>query len=212
MKIAVSAVFILIALVHLTAILLKKEGLRKITKVCLVPLLLILYCLDARRLLVTVILGALFGWIGDVLLIRIRQERFFKLGLLSFLLGHLCYTFSLFFFAERSNTPALIISLIVAIPLGIGINRLIKPGRTMRIPVIVYSAVLELMSISALQLLLHRGDMAGAIIFGGSLFFAVSDTILGYCSFRTTPRIGSFCIMLTYIIAQGCILLGLARC
>jgi uncharacterized membrane protein YhhN len=212
MKTAVLAVFILTALVHLAAILLKKDGLRKITKVCLVPLLLILYCLDARRFLAAVILGAVFGWIGDVLLIRIERERFFKLGLLGFLLGHLCYTFSMFFFAEKLHIPALVISLIAAIPLGIGVNKLIKPVGAMRIPVIVYSAILELMIISALQLFLRRGDLPGAVVFGGSLFFAVSDTILGYSAFRTTRRIGSFCIMLTYIIAQSCILLGLARC
>jgi uncharacterized membrane protein YhhN len=212
MKNAVLAAFVLAALVHLAAILRGKARLRKITKACLVPLVLIFYCLDARRLLVTAILGAVFGWIGDVLLIRIGRERFFKLGLLSFLLGHLSYTVSIFFFVEALNVPALAVSLAAAIPLGIGVIKLIKPGRAMRIPIIVYSAVLELTIISALQLLLRRGDIPGMAILGGSLIFAVSDTTLGYFTFRTTPRIGNFCIMLTYLIAQSCILIGLARC
>ncbi|MDR1374087.1 MAG: lysoplasmalogenase [Treponema sp.] len=204
--------FVLVSLLHLSAILLEKELWRKITKILLMPLLFCFYAAAAKRFLGIVLLGAAFGWLGDILLIKINDKRFFTLGLLGFLLGHLCYIPSMLFFTGALHIPALIISAVLAAPLWFLMNRVLKPSPDMRIPVIIYSMVIVLMILGALQLMLYRQDLPGFLPLAGGIFFAVSDTILGYYTFRTLPRYGNFPIMLGYITGQGCILIGLAYC
>ncbi|MDR2363216.1 MAG: lysoplasmalogenase [Spirochaetaceae bacterium] len=48
-------------------------------------------------------------------------------------------------------------------------------------------------------------------MFIGSLCFLISDSILGYFTFRTSSKYGSFFIMFFYMIAQGSIVIGLAN-
>jgi uncharacterized membrane protein YhhN len=206
------------ALAHLVSLYCGPPLFRSISKTCLIPPLLALYLVTAKSCLPAAILGCAFGWLGDILLIGYTQRIiFFKLGLASFLLGHLAYiaAFLTFFpggegFAAALSLPALGISLLAALALGPPIFRLIRPGRPMRIPVIVYGAVLELMILCALQLALYRRDPPALIIFAGSLLFFFSDTLLAYSTFRTRPRAGHFLIMSSYIAAQGCIIGGLS--
>jgi uncharacterized membrane protein YhhN len=204
------ALFVLVSLLHLLAILLGKETFRRVTKIFLMPLLIGFYAGAAKNVLVTALLGAVFGWFGDMLLIRIHDKRFLTLGLLGFLVGHLWYIPSMLFFTGALNVPALIISAVLAAPLWFLINRALKPGPDMRLPVRIYSVVIELMILSALQLMLYRRDLPGFLVFAGGVSFALSDSILGYYTFRTLPRYGNFPIMLSYIIGQSGILIGLA--
>ncbi|MDR2021217.1 MAG: lysoplasmalogenase [Treponema sp.] len=206
------ALFVLVSLLHLIAILLGRETFRKITKVFLMPPLIFFYAAAAKNVLAVVLLGAVFGWFGDILLIRTGDKRFFILGLSGFLLGHLCYIFSMLFFTGALHIPALIVSAVLAAPLWFLVNRVLNPGPGMRIPVKIYSIIIELMILSALQLMLYRRDLPGLLAFTGGIFFGVSDSILGYYTFRTLPRYGNLPVMLSYITGQGCILAGLAYC
>jgi uncharacterized membrane protein YhhN len=212
MNILILSVLAAVTAAHLWAILRGKGRLRKISKVCLMPLLILSYALRAERPLLMVILGAVFGWAGDILLIRISRPRYFKLGLGGFLLGHLCYILSMLRLAGGVRIPAFIISGAVMLPLGFLLIGRIRPPPAMRVPAVLYGITLGLMSVSALQLMLARMDAAGFAVFGGSLLFLISDTTLGYLTFRNPTRGGSFFVMLTYVAAQGCIVTALALC
>jgi uncharacterized membrane protein YhhN len=210
--VTILGLFAAVGALHLWAILRGKRRFRRISKVCLMPLLILYYTVQAEGPLVLVVLGAALGWAGDILLIWISRLRYFRLGLLSFLLGHICYALAMARLAGSFHIPVLIASAIIALPLGIAGLGVIKPDKDMRVPAIFYGITIGLMSLSALQLMLARMDAAGAAAFGGSLFFLVSDSTLGYFTFRTTTRRASFFVMLTYIAAQGCIIAALARC
>ena len=203
--------FILVSIVHLLAAFFEKGKLRKITKVFLMPLLLAYYIPAAGTLHITVILATVFGWLGDVFLLNIEKQIRFKLGLTSFLLGHLCYIPSFIRFAGHFNIPALIISYLMAIPLEIIIVRMIKPTKEMLIPVALYALVILNMSIYALQLMLSHMSPWSVMVFAGSLCFICSDTILAFFTFREKPKRGDFFIMLTYISAQALIVTALAH-
>ncbi|MDR1900474.1 MAG: lysoplasmalogenase [Treponema sp.] len=211
MRLIILGLFAVTAAVHLCAILTGKRRLRRISKVCLMPFLIFYYISQAERPFPVVVLGAVFGWAGDILLIWISRVRYFRMGLAGFLLGHLCYILSMLYLAGGVHLPALVISAAGAVPLGLLILRRIKPDRAMRIPAVLYGIIIELMVISALQLMLARTDSRGLAVFVGSLLFLISDTVLGYLTFRTTTRGGSFFVMLTYIAAQSCIIIGLAH-
>jgi uncharacterized membrane protein YhhN len=204
--------FALAAAVHIIAICLDKNIPRALSKVCLLPLLLGFYILRAEHFLVPAALALFLGWTGDIFLLSINYKQFFKLGLGSFLLGHLCYILSMIFFTENFNIPALIIATAAALALGIPVMMLIKPDRTMRVPVIVYGIVIELMGIFALALMLSRRAPPGIAAFAGSLCFLFSDSVLAYFTFRTLPRYGNLLVMIPYMAAQLCLTLALAYC
>jgi uncharacterized membrane protein YhhN len=119
---------------------------------------------------------------------------------------------------EGFNRPVLIACVAVAIPLTIEGMKVIHPAGIMRIPSVVYAFALQGMSFCALQLMLSRPGPAGIVVFAGSLCFLVSDTLLGCLTFKTplapppekTIRLGEILVMLTYSVAQGCIIAGLA--
>ncbi|ULQ59457.1 lysoplasmalogenase [Brucepastera parasyntrophica] len=212
MNTVIIAVFALVAVLHLAAAFLEIQPLRKVTKIFLVPLLLLYYCLNTRTFLVPVLLAAVFGWLGDCCLIKISDKRFFIAGLFSFLLGHIFYIPSMLFFTGSVNILWLVVSVLAGIAFGIVTIKTVKPDKPMLVPAIAYVVVILLMSITALQLLLFRKDFAAAVIFAGSLCFMISDYILARFTFSSLPKRGNFYIMLPYILAQTCILYGLSLC
>jgi uncharacterized membrane protein YhhN len=204
--------FIIDAILHLIAIVVHWEWPRRISKALIVPLLLGYYAAGTEHFLFTVFLAGILGWLGDIfLIIRTNKIDLFYLGLLSFLLGHLCYIRSLLYFTETVSPAALIIVLIIAIPLAVVIFRFIRPEKDGILPLVVYGSVLMGTAISAYCFMLSRGDLPGVMIFAGGICFLVSDVILGYGHFRQGARIRTLPVMITYITAQACLILGLAQ-
>jgi uncharacterized membrane protein YhhN len=204
-------IFAAVSLLHLVSILLNRRLLQNLSKVFLIPILMVIYITAAGVFQVTALLALIFGWGGDTLLLNGKHLRFFLLGLSSFLAGHICYVATMLIQAGKIEGIVLVISVIAAVPLVYLVYRIIKPSKVMKIPVLVYEAVIMLMSMSCLQLFVSRRDTVAALIFGGSLFFLFSDALLGYGRFRKKLKYGNFLVMLSYIIAQGGIVAGLCR-
>ncbi|AEF81888.1 putative membrane protein [Leadbettera azotonutricia ZAS-9] len=199
----------LVSLIHAIAIFFRKEQLRRITKIFIIPPLLAYYLTGTDAISILPALALLLGWTGDILLLKLNDRLFFKLGLGAFLLGHIAYIITFVTVTGSIHFPALIISAIIAVPYGIAAFRLIHPEKELIIPVIVYMAILETMNIIGLQLFLSRMDLYGFLIFAGCLCFMVSDAILAYFTFRTLPRYGAILIMVFYALAQAGIIIGL---
>ncbi|MDR3247774.1 MAG: lysoplasmalogenase [Treponema sp.] len=224
-------VYILIGLVNLMSAAFFWETPRKITKAALMPVLLAFYIFSAGDLIIPVIPALIFSFAGDVLLIKKEDPRFFKLGLAAFLVSHIFYIISFLLLAgilygqaagggvvqpaslpsrnEVTHGIGLIVSIIVGVPLGLLILKLLNPSKVMRIPVTAYAVVIELMSIAALQLMLARFNGPSILIFAGSLGYIFSDSFMAYFSFNGKPKYFNFMTMLPYIIVQGCIVGGL---
>jgi uncharacterized membrane protein YhhN len=210
MRTVLLIIFAVAAAVYLVSLFLKHGIFQDIAKSCMAPLILAIYISGVQSPYIPVIAALVFGWLGDVFLIKIRDVRFFRLGLASFLLGHICYILSMLHFSGGMNSFALILSLIIALPLGLLLHSLVRPSTAMNIPAIVYETVILLMAASALQLYIASGAPFGTLVFAGSLCFLASDSMLAYFNFRTKPRFGDFFVMLTYLAAQLCIVLGLS--
>jgi uncharacterized membrane protein YhhN len=194
---------------HLVFLFFGKKIPGNITKIFLLPLLAGVYVFGVRNIFVPALLALVFGWGGDVFLLKISDIKFFRLGLASFLAGHLCYIISFISFTNTLNSTALIVSIIAAIPSTFIVHSIIKPKKEMNLPVIFYEIIIMLMSLAALQLMLSRRDGYGLLVFAGSLSFLLSDMLLAYSTFRTGPKHSSFFVMLSYIAAQSAIVLGL---
>jgi uncharacterized membrane protein YhhN len=213
-------IFIAVSAAHIIFILLQKERPRRISKVLIIPFLLAFYVAAVDNPLVFPIFALVFGWIGDILLINKRRRINFKLGLASFLLGHICYVITFINHlksvgpeandaAFRFNPTVALICVPLAVVLGIVMLKFIKPNKEMFLPVIFYLIGIVTMSFWALELFVCAPGPSGALIFSGSLCFMISDSILGYYTFRKLKRVGAVLIMLFYVLAQAGIILGL---
>jgi len=208
--------FALVSVVHVTAIFIRKGKLRRISKIFIVPALLAAYIAGQGNPLIFPVMALLFGWLGDALLLRINDKTYFRLGLASFLLGHVCYIITfiecLGFFgpgAGRIDITAMVIFIPIAIIVGVMVFRFIKPPKEMIVPVLLYMVAIEIMAFWGLEVFIFNPGFAGFLIFAGALCFMVSDTILAHFTFGKLTLPGAVAIMVLYIMAQAGIVIGL---
>jgi len=208
-------IYCAIGIINLASAFFFKEGIRKFSKICLMPALLVFYLLGTDQTLFPVIAALLFSWAGDILLINKDKQIFFKSGLAAFLVSHIFYIIAFVFLAGRINMPALVISAVIAVPVTLVILKMLNASPPMKIPVAAYAVVIMLMSIAALQLMLAglsfagHNQMPGIFIFAASLVYLFSDTCMAYLLFHGKPRYFNVITMIPYIIAQGGIVMGL---
>jgi uncharacterized membrane protein YhhN len=207
--------FILVSLIHLLAAFFLVEKIRKISKLFLMPLLLAYFIAVRGNVYLPVLFALIFAFVGDFFLLEPQKLLWFKLGLASFLLGHLCYIPAFISLTEHFHLPVLIISYVIAIALGFFMIKMMAPEKNMMIPVILYTCVILNMSIYALQLRLANLRSSvnswSIMIFIGSLLFICSDTLLAFFTFHKMPKRGNVLIMLFYITAQSLIVIGLGN-
>jgi len=203
------AIYCVTGIVNLVSAFFFKETVRKITKCCLMPALLVFYLLGAERILFLVIAAIILSWAGDILLINKDKQIFFKLGLAAFLVSHIFYIIAFLTLAGSVNVLALIVSVVIAVPVELVLLKLLNASAQMKIPVTAYAVVIMLMSMSALQLMIVRPGSAAILIFISSIVYLYSDTFMAYLLFHGKPRYFNVITMIPYIIAQGGIILGL---
>ena len=205
-------IFGVVSLVYLITLRFKPGLLQFILKGCLMPLVLTVYItsVGTGNIYWPVVFALIFAWAGDVLLVRITNILWFKLGLACFLIGHIFYCIAMYAYILPFNIPVLLISAAVACCSGVIIFKIVKPGKQMKIPVIAYETIILIMAIFALQVFLSQfienGKIFGLLIFIGSLCFVASDTMLALRTFRRVKIY--FAVMITYIAAQLLITLG----
>jgi uncharacterized membrane protein YhhN len=208
LKLIFLIVLAVVSVIYLITLFFKDSIMQFILKACLLPLIAAIYIFGTEKLLIPIILALIFGWIGDVFLLKIGNLLSFRLGLASFLIGHICYIIAFFNYIKPLNINVLIVSIISAFGLGVCIFKLVQPGKDMKYPVIAYEIIIMLMAISAVQIFFVSGGVFGILVMAGSICFVVSDGTLAYDTFRKKTKIGSFVVMLTYIAAQLLITLG----
>jgi len=201
-----------VSLVYLISLCFKAGLFRFILKGCLMPLVLAVYVFSAgtENIYWPVVFALVFAWIGDILLLQITNILWFKLGLASFLIGHIFYCIAMYKFIIPFNITVLLISAALACCIGIIIYKIVRPSGQMRIPGIAYEIVILIMAIFALQFFISqfiaKGYISGALIFAGSICFIASDTMLALRTFRRVKIY--FGVMVTYIAAQLLIAIG----
>lgn len=159
----------------------------------------------AGRYAGAVALGLVFSLAGDVFLM-LPTDRF-REGLASFLGAHVCYiaafTSGTGFVAEPAATVAFG-------ALGLLLLRLLwsgVPGR-LRVPVVLYVAVILTMAAQATGRALRIHDVSSLLAAAGAALFVVSDALLAWDRFRASFRFSRAAVLSTYFLAQW--LIGLS--
>jgi len=204
-------------LIHLLAIQFGWAMPEKITKPLLVLLLADYFLLATRGISSSLkkwgLLALFFSWAGDILLMFQGSDAiFFLLGLSAFLIAHIFYIilFHRIRVAEKIK-PAIGYVVIVAIYYAALIGLLAPHLGEMKIPVVAYGIVISFMLMLALHLLALSNKSAGRMIFTGALLFVASDSLLAINKFYQPFTSAGVLIMLTYGLAQFCIVQGLVQ-
>ncbi|MFO7678949.1 MAG: lysoplasmalogenase [Chloroflexota bacterium] len=150
-----------------------------------------------------IIAGLVFSLGGDVFLMF--PAKYFIAGLVSFLIGHLCYIAA---FATDGGFQLSWWLLPIAV-YGVIIYRILYPhlGK-MRAPVTAYVLIILTMAWQALtrwSVLQTTGALLAAV---GAVFFVVSDSALALDRFREKYRSARVIVLTTYWLAQWLIALS----
>ncbi len=196
-------------------------GTQKFSKPLLMPSLILYFIssMQERKAIFWLILVALvLSWAGDVLLIFQHQRAlFFMLGLASFLIAHLVYIYvytkakwekpiNPLLFSQKLR-HALTLSLV-----GVALVYILLPGLgSMKIPVIIYAAVLVVMAIVAMLRYGYTNMSSFGFVFGGAIMFLISDSLLAINKFLDPVTLAGVWVMLTYCLAQYFIVEGIKR-
>ncbi|MNR13000.1 YhhN-like protein [compost metagenome] len=81
----------------------------------------------------------------------------------------------------------------------------------LKIPVIVYASVISIMLLFAFNGFLVWKNPGNKYIFVGAIVFVISDSILAINKFYAPVERSSFFIMLTYLVAQYLIVVGILK-
>jgi uncharacterized membrane protein YhhN len=147
-----------------------------------------------------ILAGLIFSLIGDVFLIR--QDQFFVPGLICFLIGHLCYITA---FWTQPNLISVVFYLIYVV---FFLNLLWQYLGKLKIPVVIYSLILAVMSWMALSLTVKHPDHHTFHAPLGSVLFIASDSLLAVNKFKKPFRFAHLWILATYFLAQWMIALS----
>ncbi len=160
-------------------------------------------------------LGVGCSLVGDVLLML--PQNLFVPGLLAFLLGHLCFLTALLGDSRFAARPWLLGACLAVAALNIHLLWDVI-GAGLRVPVIVYAAVLASMAGQALvrAKLLHERDdpqaRAAALAAAGAVVFMLSDGLLAWNRFHAAIPGSSLWVLSTYYLALWWIARSVQRC
>ncbi|WP_298845914.1 lysoplasmalogenase [uncultured Clostridium sp.] len=211
-KLIVGGLFCIIFVMHLYFTKNEYNKGRLYTKSMLMPLLLIYYILSVAEVSKLIVMALLFGFMGDMFLMRSKVKNNFMLGLGAFLIGHICYVLLFLHgisFARDVPVWFYIIIIIYVIFACAVLKKLKNHLGDMKVPTYIYMAVILLMSFVSLTRIWVTGmNISFFLPFIGSLLFICSDFMLAFYTFIGEFKNGSIYIMLTYVLAQVLIVSG----
>jgi len=205
-------VFALFSVIHLIFCYIEHEFYRKFTKVILVPILM-LYVIESGsfELEYALIMALLGSFLGDIFLLNQDNKVNFLAGLSSFLVAHVFYIMLLESRLDFNDNILIVLVfglLVMAVLAYMTIRRVVK---SMTIPVILYSLTLFVVTLFSGVLLINSPSWYNASIFIGSLLFMFSDSLVAYSLFIKDFKRKHLYIMVTYLLAQLLIVIGLVN-
>lgn len=202
------------SVIHLIFAFKEDEHKRKITKpFCL--LFLALFALVTLPDHPLIYVGAFLGMIGDLFLINNKDKRLFITGALFFLGGHLLYISEILFVILKDSplgTPFYIIAplaLLLFVGVSFPIAKKICNDNAVTIVGSLYLGVLITVTIVSIIASLKGYLLYMILGIIGGIFFLVSDLILTQATYIKDFKRHDFYIMLTYLLGQLLIVLGL---
>jgi uncharacterized membrane protein YhhN len=210
--------FLTIAILELVGLALLNNTITNFTKPLILLSLIGYYHYSTSEASLPFASALFFCWSGDVILMfQERDQLFFTIGLLCFLIGHVLFILS-FRKARHAETDASLLGTQKArfafpiILTGSGLLTTLYPFLGgLKIPVIFYSLVITLMVLNASFRYGRTSKQSYWLVFGGAFLFMTSDSILALNKFQAPIQNADLYIMSTYMLAQFFIVEGIAQ-
>lgn len=210
-------IYLAFSVCYLLILFLGYESLNLFLKPILIPLLAFgVYFYRKFPSKNTLLIALLFSWIGDVILLFTDiAEIYFILGLVAFLISHITYCILFNKQTKRGIKRNMVVfgigSILIACYLIGMLSVLLPTLGDLRIPVTVYASVISIMLLFAFNGFLIWKKPGNVYVFLGAIVFVLSDSILAVNKFHTPIEKSSFFIMLTYLVAQYLIVVGILK-
>ncbi len=210
-------IFLLVLLMHCLSIQVEMTQIRTVTKVILVPLLMIHLLINRslRLLGYLPLIALLFSWIGDILLLG-DEPAFFLSGMIAFVMTHVSYSFT--FLKIKQVTPKdrsyFIIPLFALLVFSLLVFFYLKDDLgSYLLPVLLYMIFISLMASLAIHTRTNTKieTLSLYTFIPGALLFVVSDALLAINMFKLHHIVLEVLVMLTYGLAQFFITRGFQK-
>lgn len=158
-----------------------------------------------------IILALIFCTAGDTLLMFDgKNDLFFLLGLVAFLLGHLFFIIAFVEIKRENHKPLKWPYILLPMLYFIAIMAILLPkAANLQVAISIYALVIVAMLIFALHLIdLQKGGKAIAF---GAMFFVISDSLLAINKFAFSLNDKGFSVMITYCTAVFLLTFGLGK-
>ena len=207
-SILVLIVFLLSSVFNIFSHLIDYKKGAAISKTLLMPTLALYYVISSSDMSFLILLALLCSFIGDLFLL---DNLRIKHGLIAFMVGHGFYIgkFALNLRFENFQIVYLIFLVPYVFYLPHFIKKLIPSAGKIKGYLIAYSVIISIMSYLALLNSFINPSFQSYMIFFGSLLFIISDNILAYSIFIYKKKYHNLFIMITYILAQFFIVIGI---
>lgn len=207
--------FFVVTAIYFVGMFFHVSTLNLISKPLIVTSLLIWYLSYTHtcfsRLKKWIILALIFCTMGDTLLMFTgKNELFFLLGLVAFLLGHLFFIIVFIEIKKENRTPLKWHYILFPMLYFVTIMVILVPkAANLQVAITVYALVIVTMLIFALHLMdLRKGGKAIAL---GAMLFVISDSLLAINKFVFSLNDNGFSVMATYCAAVFLLTFGLGK-
>lgn len=203
---------------HCIFIYLEMSGLRTLTKLFLLPMLITYLALiqikENQPASILAFAGLLFAFFGDYLLSLIG-EQFFLAGMLAFMITHICNSTYFIRLRKDSNNQkakkyvwgmGILLSILI-----IFVYQLLQSELgPFKLPIQIYMCIIGLMALFAASTMLDKNFSLIAIKYfiPGAGLFVLSDAILALNKFHLHQSFWDIPIMVTYAFAQYFLVMG----
>lgn len=216
-NIALHAIFIIAVIIELVSRFLENHEMEYFAKPFILVWIIVYYVLNTpkKEIRVSLILAFAFSWVGDMFLMLAHLKDFlFYAGVGGFFFAQFFFILSFSASAGRAGKglvyrrPLWIIPFLAYLILMMWY---LVPGMEgmMRPVIIIYGISLLGMSVAAFNRYGTVNRRSFNLVFIGSVFFVISDSMIAINKFQAEIPRASFIIVATYILAQYLILRGL---
>lgn len=160
-------------------------------------------------------LGIIFSLGGDILLMFPNMDKWFVFGLASFLVAHVFYTIGFNYVLPELNIFGIFLAISIALFVARIYRRLAEglhaSGKDrLRMPVLIYSIVISLMWLSALQTIfdVNWKTNASLLVSIGATLFVASDIVLAWFKFVGPIKHGRLINLSCYHLGQILLIIG----
>jgi uncharacterized membrane protein YhhN len=198
----------LAAFINIFAIQREKRTVRFVSKICLMPLLVLFYIFKSNAFSFSITFAMIFSWCGDILLVNPRKFRLYA-GTAGFIAAHILYSIAFIGLTPEITIMAFIFSFLLILLIECFCVLKLPVSKNNKFPMIIYGIAIDLLVVSSLQVFIWHKNTAGILLVIGSVLFFISDAALGYFNtIKTMTKNALTVVMASYILAQACMVIG----